>query len=132
MERGGEGMAEAEEAIRANNRKFSEAFMRGDAAGVAALYTDDARLMPPDAPASSGADAIRQFWEGAMRMGIKEAALETVEVKPCGDYACEIGRFTLSVETGAGERARQTGKYVVIWKREGGAWKLDVDIWNTP
>ena len=125
-------MEEAEEAIRANNQKFSETFMRGDAAGVAALYTEDARLMPPDAPMMTGTESIRQFWVGAMAMGIKEAALETIEVKPCGEYACEIGRFTLSIEAGAGERARQTGKYVVLWKRTGGGWKLDVDIWNTP
>lgn len=23
------------------------------------------------------------------------------------------------------------GKYVVVWKDEGGVWKLHVDIWNT-
>ncbi|HVG28136.1 MAG TPA: SgcJ/EcaC family oxidoreductase [Pyrinomonadaceae bacterium] len=125
-------MEAAEAAIRANNQKFSEAFMRGDAAGVASLYTADARLLPPDAPMTSGTESIRQFWEGAMRLGIKEAALETLEVRPCGEYACELGRFTLSVETGAGARAEQTGKYVVIWKQSGGGWKLDVDIWNTP
>jgi uncharacterized protein (TIGR02246 family) len=125
-------MEEAEAAIRANNQKFSEAFASGNAAGVASLYTEGARLMPPDAPMVSGTEAVRQFWDGAMGMGIKEAALETVEVKPCGEYACEIGRFTLSVEDGAGGRAERSGKYVVLWKRAGDGWKLDVDIWNTP
>jgi uncharacterized protein (TIGR02246 family) len=125
-------MEEAEAAIRSNNQKFSADFKRGDAAAVAALYTEGARLMPPDAPMMSGTDSIRQFWEGAMRLGIKEAALETVEVKPCGEYACEIGRFTLTVESSAGARAQQTGKYVVLWKSAEGGWKLDVDIWNTP
>jgi uncharacterized protein (TIGR02246 family) len=125
-------MEEVRETIIANNQKFSEAFKRGDATGVASLYTEDARLLPPDAPMSSGTESIRQFWEGAMGMGIKEAALETLEVKPCGEHACEIGRFTLIIENGSGERAKHTGKYVVLWKHAGDDWKLDVDIWNTP
>ncbi len=124
-------MEEMRETIKNTNLKFAELFKSGDAAGVAALYTKDARLMPPGAPSMSGTEAITNFWQTAMSMGIKEATLETVEVETGGDLVCEIGRFTLSIETPDGGRVEPKGKYVVLWKEEEGVWKLHADIWNT-
>ncbi|HEX8129728.1 MAG TPA: SgcJ/EcaC family oxidoreductase [Pyrinomonadaceae bacterium] len=124
-------MEEVREAIRNTNLKFAEIFERGDAAGIAALYTPDARLMPPDAPLMRGTEAITAFWQGAMNLGIKAATLETIEVETSGgDLATEIGQFTLSMDAPGGERAEQSGKYIVLWKRDGGVWKLHADIWN--
>lgn len=122
---------EVSDVIRNTNLKFGELFKRGDAAGVAALYTPDAHLMPPDAPHMRGADAIQTFWQGAMKMGVKTATLETIEVESSGgDLATEIGKFTLEMEMPDGSRAEQAGKYIVLWKNVDGVWKLHADIWN--
>jgi ketosteroid isomerase-like protein len=124
-------MEEVREAIKRTNLKFAEIFKRGDAAGIAALYTADAHLMPPDAPAVRGTDAIEAFWQGAMKFGVKAATLETMEVESSGgDLATEIGQFTLDMDAPGGGRVEQTGKYIVLWKRDGGVWKLHADIWN--
>jgi ketosteroid isomerase-like protein len=45
-----------------------------------------------------------------------------------GDLAAETGKYDL---TGADGTVLDSGKYVVVWKREGGHWKLHRDIWNT-
>ena len=125
-------MEEIRETIKNTNLKFTEAFGRGDLAAVGALYTSDARLLPPGAPMMSGTEAIRAFWQGAMNLGIKTATLETIDVESSGgDLATEIGKFTLSMEKPGGERVQQTGKYIVLWKNDGGTWKLHADIWNT-
>ncbi len=115
-------MEEIREMIKNTNLKFAEIFQRGDAAAVAALYTADARLLPPGAPMMSGTEAIRAFWQGAMNLGIKAATLETIDVESSGggDLATEIGKFTLSMEKPGGERVEQTGKYVVLWKNDAG------------
>jgi uncharacterized protein (TIGR02246 family) len=124
-------MEDIRKEIKNTNLKFAEIFARGDAAGIAALYTPDAHLMPPDAPAMRGTDAIEAFWQGAMKMGIKTATLETIEVESSGgDLATEIGQFTLGIDAPGGGRVEQSGKYVVLWKRDGGVWKLQADIWN--
>jgi uncharacterized protein (TIGR02246 family) len=124
-------MEEVREAIKKTNLRFAEIFKRGDASGVAAFYTADARLMPPDTPMLSGTEAISAFWQAAMNMGIKEATLETIDVETSGDaLATEIGQFTLVIETQGGQRVEQTGKYIVLWKNDGGTWKLHADIWN--
>ena len=124
-------MENVQAAITSMNQKFMDAFKRGDAAGIAALYTDEAKLLPPGNQMVSGREAIESFWQGAMNMGIKEAKLETVRVEAEGNLAYEIGRFALAVQPESGEGTTIAGKYVVVWKNQGGTWKLHADIWNT-
>ena len=95
---------------------------------VAALYTQDAQAFPPGGDAVTGRPAIQKFWQGVMDSGVKGAKLTTVEVTAAGDMAHEVGRYELS---GADGKRLDHGKYVVVWKRDGGQWKLHRDIWNT-
>ena len=114
--------------ILACNKNFMDAFGKGDAGGVAALYTAGGQLLPPNRDVVAGREAIRAFWQGAMDLGLKEATLETVEVEGFGNAAVEVGSYTLRAEGG---QVAAAGKYVVVWKAEGGVWKLHRDIWNT-
>lgn len=129
-------MSDIQSAVDAANQNFMSAFQRGDAAGVAACYTADARLLPPNGQPMNGTAAITAFWQGAMAMGITAAKLETVELETRGDLAIEIGQYTLTIQlppekAAPGTTITDVGKYVVVWKNDGGAWKLHVDIWNT-
>ena len=114
--------------ILACNKHFMDAFGRGDAAGLAHLYTGGGQLLPPNSEVVAGRDAIRAFWQGALDAGLTEATLDTVEVDSTGDTAVEVGRYALRAKGG---QVADAGKYVVVWKREGGGWKLHRDIWNT-
>lgn len=120
-------MSTLDEAIAAANRNFMDTFARGDAQGMAALYTADGALLPTNSGTVQGQDAIAEFWGGAMGMGIETATLETVELEGDGSTAIEVGRYAL----GGGGETVDEGKYIVIWKNEDGAWKLHRDIWNT-
>jgi uncharacterized protein (TIGR02246 family) len=126
------GPATAEEDIRAaleaGKRKFEEAVSRGDGAALAALYTPEAQLLPAQSDFVTGTKAIGEFWQGVFDSGIKAASLTTVEVNSHGDAAHEIGRYELRAADG---KVLDKGKYVVIWKQEGGTWKLHRDIWTT-
>ena len=55
--------------------------------------------------------------------------LETLEVQGSGDFAYEVGTYTLSGKRQGDHTDR--GKYIVIWKNEDGQWKLHRDIFNT-
>jgi ketosteroid isomerase-like protein len=61
-------------------------------------------------------------------MGVAAADLETVEFEEMGDTAWEVGKFSLKAKDG---RLLDHGQYIVIWKREHGAWKWHRDIWNS-
>jgi uncharacterized protein (TIGR02246 family) len=113
-------------AVEAGNRAFVAAFLRGDASAVAGLYTDDAQVLPPGAPLAAGRAAVEAFWKGTIESGVKDVQLTTLGVDADGDLACETGRVRLVAADGKASEAR----YVVVWKRVGGTWKLYRDIWN--
>jgi len=115
-------------AITAGNQRFMTALSRGDAAGIAAVYSSDARLLPPGGEPVSGTAGIEAFWRGALGLGIKAARLATEEVELHGARVIEVGRYTLEGEGGS---TLDRGKYLVIWRQEGGEWRLHRDIWNS-
>ena len=115
-------------AIDAANQSFMATYKSGDAAGMAALYTGNGQLLPPQSDIVTGHDAIHAFWQVVMDMGVKEIKLETVELEGHGDSAVEVGRATLFAEGG---QVADVAKYIVVWENEGGNWKLHRDIWNT-
>lgn len=114
--------------IVAANRTFMEAFNRGDTKVIGDLYTHDAQLLPANSDFVRGIDAIRAFWAGAVKMGLSDVVLDTIEVEAHGDTAIEVGRYTLQAPGGA---IADAGKYLVVWKNDGRAWKLHRDIWTT-
>ena len=114
--------------IVAANQAFMAAAGRADAAGLAALYTANGQLLPPNADFVTGAEALEGFWQAVLDMGIKKAELDTVEVEGFGDTAVEVGKYKLF---GAEDQMLDQGKYIVYWKQEGGQWKLHRDIFNS-
>ena len=125
-------VAKVRTAIEEADAKFVEAFNQGDAAAVAALYTDDATLLPPNNKMIQGKDGVQEFWNGAMQMGVKVAALTTVDVSGSGNLAYEIGKYSLTIQPEGQEATKDEGKYIIVWKRDvDGSWKLHADIWNS-
>jgi uncharacterized protein (TIGR02246 family) len=112
------------------NQRFGEAFGRGDAAGAAAVYTEDATILPPGSPRVKGRDGIRSFWQAVMDSGVRAVALQTDDLEVVGDMAREIGTATLTIRPEGGAEQTATAKFVVVWKRVGGEWRWHTDIWN--
>ncbi len=116
------------DAIVEANQQFMENVNSGNSAGLASLYTENGQLLPTNSDFITGKQAIQEFWQSVMDMGIKSAKLETIEVEGMGNTAHEVGKYTLFADGG---QVIDTGKYIIIWKQEEGMWKLHRDIWNT-
>jgi uncharacterized protein (TIGR02246 family) len=114
------------DAVEAGNRAFAEAFLRGDARAVSELYTEDAQVVAPGAPIARGRSAIAAAWQASIDQGFEDVVLRTADVEASGDLAVESGSVRLVAKGGQVSEAR----YVVVWKRVGGAWKMHRDIWN--
>jgi uncharacterized protein (TIGR02246 family) len=111
--------------IEAANATFSRHAAANDAAALAGLYTVDAAVIAPGAPIARGRAAIEAFWASTVA-ATKAVKLTTLAVESAGDLAMEEGEATLTGNDGKSTNAR----YVVVWKRAGGTWKLHRDIWN--
>jgi uncharacterized protein (TIGR02246 family) len=126
--RGGESQDDSQKAIEQANADFRRAYAKADAKVVAAMYTETAKLMPPHARTVSGRPAIEKFWKSVMSAGIKDVELKTLEIESFGDTIAEEGTATLY---GDGSLILDRGKYLVVWKRDDGKWKLHRDCWNS-
>jgi uncharacterized protein (TIGR02246 family) len=112
--------------IAAVNRAFEEAARKRDTDRITSLYTADAIVMPPDAPFVQGRENIKHLWGSAIQqMGVKEVQLKTIDLEVVGDTAYEVGEAVLTLQSGGA-----TVKYVVVWKKVDGQWRLHRDIWN--
>lgn len=112
--------------IEAVNRQHVDALNRGDIPGFVQVYTEDARILPPDMASMDGRPSIEQFWTGGVQqLGIRDVQLTTDEVEVYGDAAYEQGRYQFNTNQGVAQ-----GKYIVIWKRTPQGWRWHRDIWN--
>ena len=111
-------------------RAFEDAFNRGDMAALAALYTEDAALLPPDSATLTGREAIQRFWQGVRDGGFDRATLRVERVLAGDDLTTEVGTAEQSGAAGEGQASVIPVKYVVARRRVGGTWQLAVDIWN--
>jgi uncharacterized protein (TIGR02246 family) len=114
--------------IEAVNTKWMDFFNKGDFAGVASLYTEDATAFPPGSSMVKGRAAIEAMWK-SMSEQVSDPKVTTLDVKPLGlSAAREIGTFSLKTKGSTPQEV--TGKYVVVWEKVGSDWKLAADIWN--
>jgi uncharacterized protein (TIGR02246 family) len=114
---------------------YVKATLAGDAKAVADLYTEDAIEMPPNQPPVKGRTAIQQYYEKAFSGGSKVMSftLDHLETHASADSAWDVGTYKQSMqgEAGTATPASDTGKYVVILKQVGGAWKVAYAIYNS-
>ena len=103
-----------------------------DASGIAALYAENATLLPPGQPAIKGRENIQAFWQGFFDAGASDAKLKSVEIAGSGAFVCEIGEYSAMMPQPTGGTARGTGKYLVVWERQSdGKLKMVADMFSS-
>ncbi|MFN8635300.1 MAG: nuclear transport factor 2 family protein [Chloroflexota bacterium] len=118
-------------------RALDAAFIRhGNAQDAAALtrafYAEDAVLLPPGAARVSGADAIQAFWAAFIAAGAADISIETTNIWEAGDLGYGIGTYACTQPAPDGGRVHDTGKYLVVYRRQAdGSWKAVADQFNS-
>lgn len=121
-------LALAKKQIDSVNQQFAAAFSREDSAGVANFYTEDAKMMGSNEPAVVGRKAIQAQVSNYIKGGVTKFDIKTIDVWGNEDLLGEEG--TVVVKTKDNKQIDQ-GKYIVLWKKLDGKWKLFRDIFNS-
>jgi ketosteroid isomerase-like protein len=118
-------------AIRAGSDTFAENVVSGNRAAVAALYTEDATLMPPNEAAIQGRANIQAWMEAFPPVTQMDLTIEEMEGR--GDMAFVRGTFTMTLAPeGVPEPIQERGKYLEIRKKQAdGSWLMTADIFNS-
>lgn len=119
------GIAVADSGPEAEMKEFISAFNSQDAAGVAALYHDDGKLLPDGRPIVSGKKAIEEFWAGTFGAGLSGIEKTPIEIVVSGDLAVETSSYFVTFND-----AKIAGKDTLVWRKNAeGEWKISTDIW---
>lgn len=124
--------AGADQAIRLANERWLELIRAKDAAAIGQMYAQDGALMPPNGPIAKGPEAIRSSWQSMMQIPGFSLTFEpeAIVVSSSGDMALDRGTYDLAMNSPSGP-IQDKGKYVVVWRKLGGEWKVAADIFNS-
>jgi ketosteroid isomerase-like protein len=105
---------------------WEKAYNEKNADAVAALYSEDAQLLPPGPPVVNGRAAIRDYWANDIATTGVPVTITSDASNAGGDWAWRSGSWSSQDAKGA----PVTGKYVEVWHRTASGWQLHRDIWN--
>jgi ketosteroid isomerase-like protein len=126
--------ASAEQAVRAADIAWAQAFSRKDLAGYLAFVDSTASIQQPNAPTVTGTAAIRALIEGFYALPNLSGTWQptSVEASRSGDLAYSTGTYELSFNDPSGKPVTERGKYVEIWRQQAdGSWKMVVESFNS-
>jgi ketosteroid isomerase-like protein len=123
-------LAAMKRAVEERNRRFTEAHVVGslDSAAMVNIFTQDARVLPPNADPVIGRPAIEALTSLYMTFGITEFREETTVFYGNEDLLIDEGTYVMVYGE---DNTRESGKYLNVWKMEGGEWKIFSNMWNT-
>ena len=114
------------EELDAANKAFEKALKTGDVDYLVNDYTNDGCIIAPMAGETCGADAIRAFWESVLATNPKNVQIITEKAGSEGNLAFATGQLLIT----DAESAVHKNRFVLVFRKVGGLWKLRVDSWN--
>ena len=119
-------------AIRAQFDGHVAAHRRGDAAGAAAMYADDVRLIGPDGDESRGRASMAKFYRDMQdRWTLDEYNYATEELVATGDSAYQVGLWWFRMHDKAGRAVGGRFQFLAVWRRDAaGEWKMERALWT--
>lgn len=113
-----------------NIKSFSEYYISGNYDALANAYCKEAVILPPGADIIKGREAIKQRWKLPEGVSVPYHKITPTEISVKGSLAYDIGYYEGTTIKRNGDKVNFKGKYVIVWKKEDGDWKIYADAWN--
>jgi len=116
--------------ILTNTENFSKYVMASDYDMIVASYTEDAKIFPNNTQILEGEEIIN-YWTLPEGISTSYHKIKQTEITIVGDTAYDYGYYEGKTKHKGGKISSWKGKYVIVWKKVDGNWKMHLDIWNS-
>ncbi len=125
--------AAEEKTLRELDGQWSKTAGARDLDATVAYYTDDAVVMPGDAPIANTKQTIREVWAPMLAPNASVGwQVNQAEVARSGDVGYARGVYQFVMKDAAGKATTEHGKFLEVWKRQAdGKWKCAVDSFSS-
>ncbi len=113
-----------------NIEQFSQNYVNGNIDALVDSYTLDGKIFPGRTKIIEGKEKLLEYW--TPRNGSKTTShkITPLEIKIVKKTAYDFGYYEGTSQNAKGESFAFKGKYVIVWKKVKGQWKIYLDIWN--
>lgn len=120
-------VADALAALARRRQDWVEAVASGDLERYAELVAEDLVWIPPAGRPLEGRAAFRRWLAPFFARYAYDFDVEPIQLRAADGWCAELGRFRSIVSVrGSDERREHTGRYLVLWRREGdGTWRIE-------
>jgi uncharacterized protein (TIGR02246 family) len=122
-----------ESAVKETDAQWAKTAGANDLDGTVSYYTDDASILPPNAPIATGKQAIRAVWAAMLTPDTTVSwQVNKADVARSADLAYVMGTYQITAKNPKGKSQEDHGKLVEVWKKQAdGKWKTVADIFNS-
>ena len=122
-------LADAKRAIDSLNVVYSNYIEKADSAGLASMYTSDAKLMMQNGSAVEGRAQIQTVFNRMFTsLGAVGITPTVLNVWGMETLVAEEGSYLM---TDKGGKQIDKGKFLILWRKKDGIWRIFRDISNT-
>ena len=114
-----------------NVAMFSKHVMAGDYEAIAASYTTDGKIFPNNREIMEGTTALEKYWKPGEGWKTTYHKVTPQEIRIVKKTAYDYGYYEGESQGPDGKKSQWKGKYVIVWKKVKGEWKIYLDIWNS-
>lgn len=119
---------QGEASITQSNQRYMKAFKASDSVEISNCFAKEGKLMIADTPGIEGRDKIMEYFASLMRSGIRSFELKSKNIWGDSSLLAEEGTYEMS---DSNHHKVDRGKYIVLWKPEGGNWKMYRDTYTS-
>lgn len=113
-----------------NIEQFSTNYVSGDIESLVDSYTFDGKIFPGRTKIIEGKEKLLKFWTPRKGNKTTRHKVTPTEIKIVKKTAYDFGYYEGTSQNEKGEIFEFSGKYVIVWKKIKGEWKIYLDIWN--
>ncbi len=111
-------------------KNFSKFYVAGDTKSLIECYTTDGKILPDGYGILKGEKELFDYWKRPEHVQILEHKAHPHEITIIDDMAYDYGTYEGISMVNNENVYYWKGKYLIVWKKIDGNWKIYLDIWN--